>query len=78
MLAISTRHANLMRAFSMKIGRESPTRSQRNNLPDFRGLFHFEIYQKTTISILESIENGIIFRISEVSILFRDEFLGRI
>ena len=37
MLAISTRHANLMRTFSMKIGRESHTRSQRSNLPDFRG-----------------------------------------
>ena len=37
MLAISARHANLMCAFSMKIGGESHTRSQRSNLPDFRG-----------------------------------------
>ena len=37
MRAISTRHANLMCTFSMKIGGESHTRSQRSNLPDFRG-----------------------------------------
>ena len=37
MLAISTRHANLMCTFSMKIGGGSHTRSQRSNLPDFRG-----------------------------------------
>ena len=36
MLAISTRHANLICTFWMKIGGESHTRSQRN-LPDFRG-----------------------------------------
>ena len=41
MLAISAMHANLMRTFSMKIGGESHTRSQRSNLPDFGGCIPF-------------------------------------
>ena len=41
MLAISTRHAKLMRTFSMKIDGENHTRSQRSNLPDFRGFIPF-------------------------------------
>ena len=41
MLAISTKPANLMRTFSMKIGGESHTRSQRSNFPDFRGFIPF-------------------------------------
>ena len=41
MLATSTRHANLMRPYSMKISRESPTRYQRNNFPDFRDFILF-------------------------------------
>ena len=42
MLATSTWHANLTRTLSMKIGRESHTRSQRSNLPDFRGCIPFQ------------------------------------
>ena len=41
MLAISTRHANLMRAFSMNIDGENHSRSQRSNLPDFRDFIPF-------------------------------------
>ena len=41
MLAISTNNANLTRTFSMKIGGESHTRSQRSNFPDFRGFIPF-------------------------------------
>ena len=40
-LAIVIRHTNLMRTFPMKIGGESPIRSQRSNLPDFRGFVLF-------------------------------------
>ena len=77
-LAISMMHANLMRIFSMKIGGESPTRSQRSNFRILEISFHFEMNQKTMISILELIGNGTIFRIVEVSVPFRDEFPGRI
>ena len=42
MLATNTRHANLMRAFWMKIDGENHTRSQRNNFPDFRSFILFQ------------------------------------
>ena len=88
MLATSTRHANLMRTFSMKIGRESHTRSQRNNFPDFRSFIPFRDEFPSEFERLS--ENGDIypgvngkqlswdsFRLAVVVMLVIDEVPGR-
>ena len=89
MLATSTRHANLMRTFSMKIGGESHTRSQRSHFPDFRGFIPFrnefpsefkrlsesgDFYPRVIIEKQFSWDS---FPLATVVMLVIDEFPGR-